>query len=174
MTAWGLLAACALFGCRSAGQLTIDGSGRKGTENSAAFLDRVSDLQQVSIDDATRGIMMLSLPEKANLGFAERVEILADRGIVDPSWTFAADAPVTRGQLAYMVYQATGIDGGLMLALTGPSRRYCYRELQYRNVMASAFQRGSVGGMEFVGVLSRADTYNRTGKVPDRSGSIEN
>ncbi len=174
MTALVLLAVSVLFGCRQTGQLTIDGSGRKGAENSAAFLDRVSDLQQVSLDDATRGIMLLASPDQAGLGFAERVAVLADRGIVDSSWTFAADEPVTRGQLAYMIYQATGIEGGLMLTLTGPSRRYCYRELQYRNVMAPAFQQGSVGGMEYVGVLSRADTYKRTGTVPDRSGSIEN
>ena len=29
-----------------------------------------------------------------------------------------------------------------------------------------------VTGMEYVAVLGRADTYKRTGKVPDKSGEV--
>lgn len=141
-------------------------------ENSAAFLDRVADAENVSEHDAFRGMLLLLDGNDEKTSFGERVRELHERGLVDSTWSFQADRPISRGKLAYMVYQATGIPGGVVLTLTGPSQRYCLKELQYRRVMVDGAVYSPVSGLEFVSVLNRADVYRRTGKVPDMTGSV--
>ena len=51
------------------------------------------------------------------------------------------------------------------LALTGPSQRYCLRELQYRGLMAPGIWYNDVTGMEYLAILTRADELRQTGKV---------
>lgn len=135
-------------------------------EGSPAFLDRVSSQPTVRQNDAFRGILLLTGQDQAR-DFRQRVEALADRGLVDRQWTFDADRPLTRGRLAYMVCRACRIRGGVMMHLAGPTQRYCLRELQYLGMMAPGTLMAPVTGMEFIAVLARADAYLRTGKVPD-------
>ena len=135
-------------------------------EDSAAFLDRMSSLDTVGENDAMRSILLL-LDEKDTAGsFEKRVKLLADRNIVPANWDFAAHRPITRGKFAYMIYQASKFPGGIILTLTGPSQRYCLRELQYHQVMASGALFAPVTGMELVGVLTRADEFIRNGNLP--------
>ncbi|MCD4825332.1 MAG: hypothetical protein K8S55_12115 [Phycisphaerae bacterium] len=142
-------------------------------EDSAAFLDRVSSCSTVNEDDATRGLLILLDGKDTSENFQQRVEKLRSRNIVASSWNFDGDKPITRGKFAYMIYQAAKIPGGVMLQLTGPSQRYCLRELQYQEVMDDGFPLSPVTGIEFVGVLNNADTYIRTGKIPDKAGRID-
>ena len=53
------------------------------------------------------------------------------------------------------------------LQLTGPSQRYCLRELQYRRIIGPGFILSKVSGMELVAVLARADAIRTTGEVPE-------
>jgi len=139
-------------------------------EDSASFLDRVSSQDVVGMDDAMRGVLLLLDGEDNAKGFAERVQILTNRGIVDPKWHCSASLPIRRGKLAYMIYQACKMKGGVILLLTGPSQRYCLRELQYRGVMTEGAPYAKIGGMEYVAVLGRADVFIRTGEVPSTAG----
>ena len=66
-----------------------------------------------------------------------------------------------------MVYQACGLKGGLTLTLTGPSQRYCLKELQYLGLMSEGQVYNGVTGMEYVAILSRADELRQTGQVSD-------
>ncbi len=75
-----------------------------------------------------------------------------------------------------MTYQACRIKGGLTLQLTGPSQRYCLKELQYRGLMSPGVAYNTVTGMEYLAVLGRIDEYRQTGKVAgaaDREGGQE-
>ena len=72
-----------------------------------------------------------------------------------------------------MIYTACKIRGGVVLMLTGPSQRYCLRELQYLHMMAGGSFYEKVTGMEFVAVLSRGDIFLRTGELPDIMEAIE-
>jgi hypothetical protein len=56
--------------------------------------------------------------------------------------------------------------GGVILTLSGPSQRYCLRELQFRGFVSPGLPYTPVGGMEFVAVLNRAEVYRRTGEAP--------
>jgi hypothetical protein len=169
-----LLLLGSLIGCGEAHLRVADSHSKlPPDEDSAAFLDRISSQPTVSEDDAARGLLLLLDGEDAAPSFQRRVEALAAKNIVDRRWGYHADRPITKGKLAYMIYQATKIPGGVILMLTGPSRRYCLRELQYRDMMVEGSMFTPVTGLEYVSVLTRADEYRRTGKVPRRTGHTE-
>lgn len=143
-------------------------------EESDGFLDRISSQDNVTENDAMRGVLMLINGEDTAKSFAERTRLLAEKNIVSRNWTFSGDRPITRGKLAYIIYQACEMGGGVILAVTGPSQRYCLRELQFQKMMSkSGSFYSNVSGMEFVAVLGRADVFKRTGKVPTKAGDIE-
>lgn len=164
----GLVGCTAREGTITGGQATL-----AADENSAAFLDRISSQDRVSENDATRGILMVLEGRDTAQTFKQRVQTLRNKGIVRAGADLEAGRSITRGRFAYMIYQACGMPGGVILRLAGPSERYCLRELQYRNMMREGFAQTPVNGMEFVQALTKADVYKRTGKVPDRAGQIE-
>ncbi len=154
-------------GCATPMQITGDDATLPKDDGSPEFLDRLSSSENVTENDALRGFLML-LDGKDDAGtFAKRVEALRAREIVSGQWDYRADRPLTRGKLAYMVYQACKLDGGVILTLTGPSQRYCLRELQFRGFMASGVTYAPVSGMEYIAVVTRADTFIETGELPN-------
>lgn len=159
-----------LVGC-DAPMGTVAGKGSPvalpAEEDSAAYLDRLSSQNTVSENDAMRGVLLLLDGKDEASSFEQRREKLAERGVVSGTWNFQKDRPITRGKFAYMIFQATKLPGGLILTVGGPNQRYCLRELTYRQFMAQGFILAPVTGMEYVGVLTRADTYVRTGKLPE-------
>ena len=169
MLAMAVLAAACLGGCAGKGAPVVVGGDAKlpDDDGSPGFIDRISSETLVSEDDAMRGIvMLLSGTDKAE-NFQARVDILLAKKVVDRTWDFDGARPITRGKLAYMVYQACGISGGVVLQLTGPSQRYCLRELQYLGIMPPGSLLAKVSGMEFQSAMARADAMFRTGEVPD-------
>ncbi len=171
------MAAVVMASCQAGdNQPQVQGGDVKLTAvDSAAYLDGVSSLPTVSEAEAFRGVLLvLAEPHKAT--FAEAVTALQDRKIVDANWDFQADRPITKGKVAYMTYQACGIKGGLTLLLTGPSQRYCLKELQYRGLISPGLSYNTVTGMEYLAILGRIDEFRQTGKVAgasDREGGLE-
>ncbi len=170
-----LLVPVVLGGCNQPGAVKLVGGDvvLPADEKSDAFLDRVSDVD-VTENDAMRGILLMLDGKDTAKDFAQRVDILTKRGIVNSAWNHDAKRPVTRWKLAYMVYQACKVKGGVTLMLTGPSCRYCLRELQYRKIMPPGFGGTTIKGMEYVAVLSRGDIYRRTGTAPDSVNNSTN
>ena len=168
-----LIAAGGAGGCGSGRGITGGDATGPADENSAEYLDRISTQGEVTENDACSGMLLLLGGEDQAGTFAKRVESLKQRKLVSPSWEHNASRALTRGRLAYMICQACKIDGGIILRLFGPSERYCLRELQYMEMMGTGTDYGQVSGMELVAVLTRADVYIRTGKVPNLAGQIE-
>jgi len=169
----GFAAVVALGGCASSG-LTVAGENAtlpKG-ENSAAFLDRMSSQDTVTENDAMRGILMLDGGDKTGT-FKQRVDSLIGKKVLDPKGNYDASRELSRGKLARMICSACGLSGGLILRLTGPSERYCLRELQYRQMMTPGSASTKVSGMEFASVLTRAEIYKRTRRFPDMVGNTD-
>jgi len=162
-------AALCQSGCQSSGLYVVPGAetALPKDDGSAAYLDRISSGETVSENDAFRGVLMLLEVDDAKDTFRGRTEKLAAKGIVDSWWDFQADKPITRGKVAYMMYQACKVSGGVILTLTGPSQRYCLRELQYQGFVTKGSVFSPVTGGEYVGVLARADAYRRLGRVPE-------
>ena len=142
-------------------------------ENSAEYLDRMSSRETVTENDLLSGMLMLLDGQDQAKTFAQRVESLQKRQILAAAWSHDAERATTRGRLAYMVSQAAKIKGGIILRVCGPSQRYCLRELQYMTMMGEGTAQGDITGMELVAVITRADTYIRTGEVPNLAGEIE-
>lgn len=143
-------------------------------EESDAFLDRLSNQPYVNENDAFRGMIYLVDGKDETKDFGQRVELLRAKGIVSDDWNCDADRKITRGRLAYMIYQAAGFKGGVVLSMTGANQRYCLRELQYKNVIGPGAFYGNVTGMEYIAILSRANVFKNSGWVPDASGSLPN
>jgi len=163
-----LAASMGIVGC-SAGPVRIEGgkAALPEGEGSAGFFDRVSGQKTVSENDAMRAMLLLLEDKDTAKTFQQRVGALMARKIVGPRWDYDAQRPLTKGKLAYMICQACNIKGGITLRLTGPSQRYCLRELQYRGLITPSIITTEVTGMEFVAVLTRADAHRQTGDVPD-------
>jgi hypothetical protein len=152
--------------------VTGEGATLPQGENSAAFLDRMSSQDTVTENDAMRGVLMLDGGDKTNT-FKQRVDLLVDKKILDPKGSYDASRELSRGKLASMICRACGLSGGLILRLTGPSERYCLRELQYRQMMTQGSASTKVSGMEFASVLTRAEIYKRTRRFPDMVGNTD-
>jgi len=157
-----------LCGCSRGGLNVVGGDATlAANEDSAVLLDRLASGKTVGENDAARGMVLLLDGKDSCRTFQDRITLLRGRGVVGEHWDFVADRAITRGRLAYMVYQACKMRGGLTLALAGPSERYCLRELAYRRMMTVGPELTPATGMEFVAVLSRADAYIRTGQSPE-------
>jgi hypothetical protein len=140
-------------------------------EDSADFLDRASRMEVLDTDNALHGLCLLLDGEDKNPDFQARIDRLRQTGTIASRWTLSAGTPLTKGKLAYMVYQTCAIkEKGAMLAVLGPTQRYCLRELQYRGMMAPGNESTPVTGMEFVAVITRADVYKQTGSFPNAVG----
>ncbi len=164
-TGWlGLLLAAAV-GC-SNGTIQQGDAKLPADESSAGYIDRMSSQLTVSENDAMRGVLMLLEGNDQTETFQQRVETLRTRELIADTWDLQADTPITKGKLAYMIYQATEPTPSLTLALFGPSQRYCLRNLQHLGVMAEGSWFTPVTGMEMVAVLNRADHMIQTGQPP--------
>ncbi|MCE5325337.1 MAG: hypothetical protein LLG01_02875 [Planctomycetaceae bacterium] len=170
VAAWNIFAAAvvaaACAGCQSPDRIAAAANLPPG-EDSAAFLDRMSSQPAVSENDAFRGMLMVIEGQDKTADFRQRADALIARGVVSRQWDLDATRPLTRGQLAYMVCQACDIRGGVIMHLSGPSTRYCLRELQFHTMMGEGVEYNPVTGMEYVAVLNRAEIYRRTGKFPN-------
>jgi len=164
-----LILLAAASGCSTEMKIINVGKALPAAEDSAAFLDRMSSQKEVCENDAVRGFLLLLDGKDTTRSFEERVKKLIDKDVTYKGWEYDADRPITRGRLAYMMYQACKIPGGVVLNIAGPSQRYCLRELQYRRLMTRGSESMAVTGLEYVGVLSRADIYMRDEQIP---GSI--
>ena len=178
MAMWilGAVAAALASGCARSGELRVSGAEAVLTkgEGSPGFFDRVSSQKTVSENDAMRGMLFLLDGEDKAANFRQRVETLTERGVVAASWHHQADRPITRGKLAFMVYQACKVRGGVTLTLFGPTRYYCLRELQYQGMLGKGMMWSNVTGMEFQGAMLRADEYLQNRELPDyQSASTE-
>jgi len=173
--ALSILAAAAglLAGCGT-GAIVDPGATGVADEDSGAFLDRVAAGPMVTQHDAMRGVLFVLEPEgAAPKTFGDCVADLRGGGVLPANADQEDTKAVTRGELAYMIYQACKVPGGVILRLTGPSRRYCLRELQYLGLMGQGPPYAAVTGLEYVETVSRADTYARTGEVPDATGRVD-
>ena len=96
-------------------------------------------------------------------GFDAVRKDLEGRGILEADWALQEAAPLTKGQLAYMLCKALGIRGGLIMSVFGLSRRYAFRECVHLNLMAAGNSSDPVSGRELIDALSRAELHRQAG-----------
>lgn len=112
-------------------------------------------------DDAFHAIILDLDETDPNADFSARVSALKARGLLLNSFTGGPNDAVSRGVVAVALCQAAGIKGGLIMHLTGPSERYCLREMQYMNLLPPSSPNQTFSGLELVGVIGRFEDYER-------------
>ena len=123
--------------------------------DSAQLAYELSQSKWCSNDAACSLVLHLSEGEDSCGDFAERLELLRTKNLVQNGWNLKGDEPVTKGTLAYMLCRALDIKGGLFMHLL-PSRRYAYREAVYQELMRVGSELEPLTGPEAVGVVGRA------------------
>ena len=123
--------------------------------DSASFAYELAQKTWCSNDDACSMVLLMVDGRDNCENFAQRLVLLKGRGIMPGDWNPAAEATVDKGTLAYMVYRALGLKGGLMMRLL-PGRRYAYREAVDRELMQRGSEDELLTGPEVVGIMGRA------------------
>ena len=93
--------------------------------------------------------------------YAGRVRELQSRGMLAAGFRQPADEAVERGTLAVALVKALKVRGGLTMQLLGATPRYAVRALEYRGVYPPSSPNQALTGGEFVGVLQKAEEYQR-------------
>jgi hypothetical protein len=112
-------------------------------------------------DDAFHALLLDLDDTDPNPDYAARVAALKSRSLLLPSFDSPANDAVRRGVVAVVLCQAAGIKGGVVMHLTGPSERYCLRELRFMNLMPESSPNQTFSGTEFVGVIGRFEDFRR-------------
>lgn len=122
----------------------------------AVFLGELAAQDRVNQNDGFRAVLIwLEAAEEAD-NFKDRCLALADRGLIQSRWRLNPHAPLDKATLAYILYKALGLRGGVNMELFN-NRRYALREMVYRRLMARGADYAYVSGSELIGLLGRAD-----------------
>ena len=129
--------------------------------NDADFFMNLAYKDVASLADGYRAVALLHSQEAEEglLNAADAREYLVSEGIVPRSWHATGEAPLTKGELAYMVCQSLGLKGGVTMRIFGPSKRYCLYEASYQELMVGGADYQYVSGGELVSTIDRADRY---------------
>jgi len=132
----------------------------------ADYLDALVKKEIVTEADGAFVMSVLLGKDENLLDFFARKQFLLDNKILSRKFEneFREEEPLRRGLLAYMVYQALGIKGGLTLRVFGPSQRYAQLELVYRGIMFSGSSSEYLSGEELIYVSVKAAEYRAKNK----------
>jgi len=90
-----------------------------------------------------------------NMEFNQLRHTLISAGLISRSWCFHPSAGLERDVLAYMTASYLNVRPGLLTSLLGMTRRYAYREMQFRRFMKSGQPHQIVSGAELLSVMTR-------------------
>jgi hypothetical protein len=126
---------------------------------------RIFAKDRAGVGDACRLVLGLAKGEPVEGDFEAARKEAVERGLLDPAWELAENAPVTKGTVAYMLVKALGIKGGLTMAVFGPSRRYAFRECVFLRLIPGGTPGEFMSGREMIDVLSAAEAYQQAGSL---------
>lgn len=116
----------------------------------------------ITNDEGMHGVILLVWGTDETGSYENRVAFLRDRGwLPDGVGEDDANVAMQRGTLAALLVHALDIEGGVMMRLTGGAPRYAYRELVYRGMMPQGSELMVLDGLDFVGVVSKAEDFMR-------------
>ena len=111
-------------------------------------------------DEGLHGIFLLADGEDTLGSYEARVMEAKKRGYLPEDWAEAANLSMRRGTLARSVCVICKIEGGVLMQIFGPRARFAIRELVYMQIMGDpSTEAQSITGLEFLGVISKAQDY---------------
>ena len=90
-----------------------------------------------------------------DMEFGQLQQTMIAAGWISRSWCFHSSAGLERDVLAYMAASYLDVRPGLLTSLLGMTRRYAYREMQFRRFMKSGQPHQIVSGAELLSVMTR-------------------
>lgn len=162
LAAFGFGAAMALQGgcSRSLVEQPLDAGMPDHSEASEMdFWHSLPGRSAVSNSEGFHGVLLLADGADETATYEERLAVLKERGWVSGGFDEAGDLAMQRGTLAKAICHAMEIKGGVMMHLTNRSARYAMRELAYVRIMAPSTENQVVSGLDYVGVISKAQDY---------------
>jgi hypothetical protein len=131
------------------------------------FWHTLPDRKAVSNDEALHALLLFADGDDKSADYAGRVEALKQRRMLSGDFSGAAGEPVRRGTVAVALAQILSIRGGLTMHVFGPSSRYAVRELQYAGLFPPSSPQQTFSGAEFLGIIGRAEDYQRAQSPAD-------
>lgn len=127
------------------------------------FMDVMARQAECTFADAVRGVAMVATGQDVPGGFEAQYRFLLDKGAVRPGWNIKPEQWVDQGTLAFMLYRAMALRGGVNMVVFASwglgDRRYAFRELRYRGVLEHGSEVTYVTGPALVTALTKADEY---------------
>lgn len=157
-----LLVTVVLPGCqhtRVTDPLAVDGEAAGPDAASTDFWHGLAERPLVSNNEAMHGLILLANQTDSSESYEQRLEWLKEQGLLSGGFNQPADAAVQRGTVAQVVANIVDIKGGLTMRLIGAHPRYATRELVAMEILPASTPQQGLPGVEFVGIISRAETY---------------
>ncbi len=163
-----VLAGVALAGCaRTRISEPFDVNARPGSlDSEMAFWGHITDRPAVSNDEALHGLILFADGVDLSRSWEERLDLAKERNWVAESFNEDPDLALQRGTLARAVAVICRIRGGVMMRVLGPTARYAHRELVWEGIIAGGTANQTITGLEFVGVVSKAQDYMLRNGIP--------
>lgn len=134
--------------------------------DTAEFYDDVIDKDRASFSETMIGISLLRSRAIEPPSFETARDALRQAGILPEDWNYAADSPVTKSMLAYLVCKTLGIKGGVTMRLFGITERYALRECIHLGLIGEGPPTRYIPGRELLGVLRRSQEYKQGRESP--------
>lgn len=136
-------------------------------EQELAYWHTLPTRSAVANDEGLHGLFLLADGDDPSGSYEARVEGAKARGWIPAGFDEPAGMAMQRGTLAMAVAVICEIRGGVVMRALGPSPRYAVRELTYLRLMPeNSTELQTLTGLEYVGVISKAQDYLVLNKIP--------
>lgn len=125
-----------------------------------AFWHRLTERSAVTNDEGLHGLLGFVLGDDPSKNYDQRVKLAIEKGLLPAGFKEPLNETMNKGTLAYALAHYLEIKGGVMMQLSGGSARYATRELTFMGILPEgSTDNQSISGLDFVGVISKAQDY---------------
>jgi hypothetical protein len=158
-----ILALALLCGCHSATVSTPVTAkfAENDPDSQMSFWHELETRPVTSNDDAFHGLLLYVDNHDDAKNYDQRVTALKSRGLLPESFSEPANTGIKRGVLAVAIVKITGIKGGWVMHVFGPTERYAVKELIYEGIYPASSPQQTFSGAEFVGIIGKLDDYQQ-------------
>lgn len=156
-----IAAAVALAGCARTNVKQVQRTDYDPSDPTAEldFWHNLPGRSAVTNDEGLHGVLVFADGTDPTRTYADRVALLKERGWLPAGFDEEPNVAMQRGTLAKALAHALEIRGGVMMRVTDKSRRYSNRELVYMGLMAPGTEQQVMSGLDYIGVISKAQDY---------------
>jgi hypothetical protein len=125
-----------------------------------AFWHRLPERSAITNDEGIHGLLGFILGDDPTKTYPERIKLAKEKALLPESFNEPYNATMTRGTLAFALARYIGVEGGVMMRVSGGSARYATRELTFLGILPDGSTENlSISGLDYVGVISKAQDY---------------